>query len=324
MSDAPVLGIDLGGTKVETALVTASGTVLAFHRHPTRAEQGPDRVVDDIASCAEACLDQAAHRAVAAGIGVAAQIDPDTGRVRTSPNLGWTDVPLQSRLEAALDLPVVVDNDVRAITWGVWQHGAGQGTDDLVVVFVGTGIGGGVVTGGRVLAGHDGVAGELGHRPIHPHGRSCRCPNQGCWEAYAGGWAIADRARDAVADDPEAGAALRERAGSVEDITGRTVHAACADGDPLATDLVSATGEYLGIGLTGIVNAFNPERVVLGGGVIEGHPAYIDTVRTIVGERALEVAADGLEIVPSDLGGRAGVVGAATKARRRHVASAAG
>lgn len=182
---------------------------------------------------------------------------------------------------------------------------------------MGTGIGGGIVSDGQVLAGHQGVAGELGHIPIVPFGRSCHCPNQGCWEAYAGGWALADRAQEAVRANPEAGAALRERAGSVEAITGRTVHAACEDGDPLATDLVKATGEYLGVGMSGVVNAFNPARIVLGGGVIEGHPAYVDHVRRFVNERALQVAADELEIVLSELGERAGVVGAATIARRR-------
>jgi len=317
MSPSATLGIDLGGTKVEAALVTETGRVLQSHRHPTNAERGADRVIGDIVDCVIECLSGASSRAVSAGIGVAGQVDSDAGLVRTAPNLGWTNVPLQERLETALDLPITIANDVRAITWGVWQHGAGQGADDLVVIFVGTGIGGGVVSGGQVLDGHRGVAGELGHRPIVPHGRSCHCPNEGCWEAYAGGWAIAERARNAVRSNPDAGTALLARAGSIENITGRTVHAAYNDGDPLATDLVDATGEYLGIGMTGVVNAFNPERIVLGGGVIEGHSDYLNTVQDIVDERALDVATDGLTIVSSDLGGSAGVVGAATMARLR-------
>ena len=315
MPSSPTLGIDLGGTKVEAALVDETGRVLQSHRHSTNAERGAKRVIDDIVDCVIECLSEASSQAAAAGIGVAGQVDADAGIVRTAPNLGWTDVPLQEQLETALDLPVSIANDVRAITWAVWQHGAGRGVDDLVVMFVGTGIGGGVVSGGHVLEGHQGIAGELGHRPIAPHGRSCHCPNEGCWEAYAGGWAIAERARDAVRSTPEAGTALRSRAGSIEDITGRTVHAAYNDGDPLAIDLVNATGEYLGIGLIGVVNAFNPTRIVLGGGVIEGHPAYVEKVRHIVGERALTVATDELEIVRSELGGGAGVVGAATMAR---------
>jgi len=267
--------------------------------------------------CVGECLSGATSRVAAAGIGVAGQVDDDAGIVRTAPNLGWRDVSLRDRLEAALDLPVSIANDVRAITWGAWHHGAGRGADDLVVIFVGTGIGGGVVSGGNVLQGHQGMAGELGHRPIMPQGRSCHCPNEGCWEAYVGGWAIAERARDAVRSDSEAGAALRSRAGSVENITGRTVHAAYEDGDPLATGLVNATGEYLGIGITGVVNAFNPERIVLGGGVIEGHPAYVDAAHDVVDARALKVATESLQMVPSELGGQAGVVGAAAMARQR-------
>lgn len=323
MSVSPILGVDVGGTKVETALVDASGTVLTSHRHPTNADQGPRRVIEDIATCVDECLSHAASSAVAAGVGVAGQVDTNTGLVRSAPNLGWTDVPLRTRLEDRLGLPVTVANDVRAITWGVWRHGAGQGTDDLVVVFVGTGIGGGVVSEGQVLNGHQGLAGELGHMTIMPYGRDCHCPNRGCWEAYAGGWAIAERARAAVRTDPEAGAALLDRAGgTIDDITGRTVHAACEQGNPMATRLVDVTAEYLGIGLVGVVNAFNPRRIVLGGGVIEGHPPYVERARRIVDQRALRAATDGLELVPSELNGQAGVIGAAAMARVRRTTSA--
>jgi glucokinase len=320
VSAAPTLGIDLGGTKVEAAFVAPDGTVLSSHRHPTHADQGPDGVLDDVVACVEGCLASASIQAVAAGIGVAGQVDTEDGIVRTAPNLGWTDVPLQDRLEAALDLPVVVANDVRAITWGVWTHGAGRGTDDLVVIFVGTGIGGGIVSDGAVLDGHQGMAGELGHVPIVMGGRDCHCPNEGCWEAYAGGWAIAERMRDAVRRNPVEGSAIVDRAGSIASITGRTVHAACADGDPLAEQVVDRTATALGLGLTGIANALNPERIVLGGGVIEGRPAYVEEAERIVDERALPPVAEALDIVQSELGDRAGAVGAATMAHRSRTA----
>jgi len=180
VSSSPTLGIDVGGTKVESALVDASGTVLSAHRHPTNADRGGGRVLDDIVACVDECLSDAAHRATAVGVGVAGQVDADRGVVRTAPNLGWTDVPLRARLEDALGLPVTVANDVRAITWGVWKHGAGAGIDDLVVVFVGTGIGGGIVSDGQVLDGHQGLAGELGHLTLMPYGRDCHCRNRGC------------------------------------------------------------------------------------------------------------------------------------------------
>lgn len=323
MSAAPTLGIDIGGTKVESSLVDASGTVLTSHRHPTRADHGAGRVIDDIVACVDECLSRASRRAAAVGIGVAGQVDAENGVVRTAPNLGWSDVPLQARLETALDLPVAVTNDVRAITWGVWQHGVGKGTDDLVVVFVGTGIGGGVVSDGRMITGHQGLAGELGHTMIMPYGRDCHCRNRGCWEAYAGGWALAERAQDAARTDPDAGAALINLAGGdIDDITGRDVHAACEQGDSLATRIVDSTAEYLGLGLVGVVNAFNPHQVVLGGGMIEGHPPYVERAREIVRQRALRAAVTDLEVVPSDLNGEAGVIGAATMARRTHIGPA--
>ncbi|WP_157942155.1 ROK family protein [Salinibacter altiplanensis] len=318
-SSASTLGIDIGGTKIETALVDASGAIQARHRHPTNARQGARHVLEGIATCVEECLSQSAGEAVAAGVGVAGQVDAESGVVRSAPNLGWTDVPLQAHLHDALGLPVTVTNDVRAVTWGVWRHGAGRSIDDLVVVFVGTGIGGGVVSGGQVLAGHRGLAGELGHTTIMPYGRACHCRNRGCWEAYAGGWALEERAQEAVRTDPDAGAGLLDRAGgAVEDITGRTVHAAFEEGDPLAKRLVDATAEYLGLGLVGVVNAFNPQRVVMGGGMIEGHPPYVDRAAGVVRRRALGAAVTDLEVVASDLGGQAGVVGAATVAHPAH------
>jgi glucokinase len=316
VSSSVTLGIDIGGTKIESALVDASGTVQTRHRHPTDADQGAGQVLDDLVTCVRECLSGSTGEAVAVGAGVAGQVDAGAGVVRSAPNLGWTDVPLQAHLQDALGLPVTVANDVRAVTWGVWRHGAGQGVDDLAVVFVGTGIGGGVVSGGEVLAGHHGLAGEVGHMTIMPYGRDCRCRNRGCWEAYAGGWALAERAREAVRTDPEAGAALLDAAdGAVENITGRTVHTAFAEGDPLAKRLVGTTAEYLGIGLMGVVNALNPQRVVLGGGMIEGYPPYVDRARAVVRRRALPAAVTDLEIVASDLGGQAGVIGAATMAR---------
>jgi glucokinase len=318
VSPAPILGIDVGGTKVKSALVDATGAVRTVHRHPTNATRGAHRVLDDIVTCVRECLSQASSRAVAAGVGIAGQVDSEAGIVRSAPSLGWREVPLREHLEDALDLPVTVANHLHAITQGVWTHGAGRGADDLAVVFVGMGIGGGIVSDGRVLDGGQGLAGQLGHMVLMPYGRSCRCRNRGCWEAYAGGWAIGERARQAARTEPEVGADLIERAGDVDSITARTVHEAYGEGDPLASRIVDATAEYLGIGLTSVVNAINPERVVLGGSVIEGHPPYADRARRAVQKRALQAGTDGLEIVASELGGRAGTIGAATTARNRH------
>jgi len=203
------LGVDLGGTKVETSLVDITGHILASHRLPTQSEKGPDGVIADIIECVKNCLGEASKTAQALGVGMAGQIEKYTGIVRFAPNLGWHNIALRTMLEEALVLPVVVTNDVRAATYGEWLYGAGQGVDDLVCLFVGTGVGGGIISSGKLLEGCNNTAGELGHLTIITDGRQCHCRNRGCLEAYAGGWAIAERAQEAVRTEPKAGEPLR-------------------------------------------------------------------------------------------------------------------
>ena len=308
------MGVDLGGTKIETALVDAAGHILSSHRRLTHLDKGPDRVIADIVMSVETCQGEVSKRAQALGIGVAGQVDR-AGTLRFAPNLGWRNVPLQQRLEETLNMPVAINNDVRAATWGEWQHGAGQGVDDLVCLFVGTGVGGGIVSGGRLLEGCRNTAGELGHITIVSGGRRCHCPNQGCLEAYAGGWAIAKRAQEAVSSDPEAGQCLLTLAGSVREISAATVTQAYTDGDLLASRLVEETAQYLAAGVVSIVNTFNPRLLVLGGGVIQGLSEYVCKVERTVRENALQAAVEGLCIVTAALSDKAGVIGAAALAR---------
>jgi glucokinase len=248
---------------------------------------------------------------------MAGQIVKYNGIVRFAPNLGWRNVPLGAMLEEALVLPVEVTNDVRAATYGEWLYGAGQGVDDLICLFVGTGVGGGIVSGGKLLEGCDNSAGELGHLTIMTDGRQCHCRNRGCLEAYAGGWAIAERAQEAVRSDPKAGQSLITLAGSIERITAATVTEAYANGDPVAQRIVEETAHFLAAGVVGIVNAFNPCLLVLGGGVIQGSPMYLPMVERAVRINALEAALEGLRIVTAALGNKAGVIGAASLARHR-------
>jgi len=308
------LGVDLGGTKVETALVDKSGKILSSHRYPTHPEKGARRIIDDIVACVEECLGKGEEDAQALGIGIAAQVD-HSGVVITSPNLGWQNVPLRDELEERLKLPVVVTNDVRAASWGEWHFGAGKGVDDLVVIFVGTGIGGGVVSGGRMLEGCSNTAGEIGHTTLIVDGRNCNCPNKGCLEAYAGGWAIAERAQEAVQANPEAGKALISLAGGVEKITAALVSQTYHDGDILSSQLVRETAEYLSAGLVSIVNSFNPCLLVVGGGVIDGLPELIKIAEPFIKKRALNVATQNLKVVKAALGNEAGIVGAAALAQ---------
>jgi glucokinase len=318
-SDAGVLtvGVDLGGTKVETALINAAGDILASTRHATEPRNGPSAVIEAIADSARQYISGGAARPAALGIGVAGQVDASTGVVRFAPNISWKDVPLGAQLESALGIRVTVVNDVWAATWGEFTHGAGQSIEDLVCVFVGTGIGGGIVTSGRLLQGSSNSAGELGHTTVVAGGRKCHCPNIGCMEAYAGGWAIAERAKEAAAKDPVAGAAILSIAGGVaEDIVGVTVAQAFHDGNPLARTLIANTAEYIAAGLVSIVNALNPAMLVLGGGIIEGIPELVSMVEPILRQRALPPALENLRISRAALGNQAGVIGAAALARR--------
>ena len=314
-NEVMTIGLDLGGTKIETALVDSAGNIVVSRRQPTNPEKGPDEVIANIVACVEACLSEAGKTAQGIGVGVAGQLDR-TGTLRFSPNLpGWCDVPLRTKLEDALGMPVVITNDVRATTWGEWQHGAGQGVDNMVCLFVGTGIGGGVVSGGQLMDGCSNTAGELGHMTIVASGRRCHCPNRGCLEAYAGGWAIAERAQEAVRANPKAGQRLVALARGIQQISAATVTQACSEGDPLTCHLVEETAQYLAAGAVAIVNAFNPCLLIFGGGVIQGRPEYISAVASIVRENALPTAVEGLRIVMAALGDKAGVIGAATLAR---------
>ncbi|HEX7475125.1 MAG TPA: ROK family protein [Dehalococcoidales bacterium] len=312
------LGVDVGGTKIDTALVDSAGRILASHYRLIDPSKEPQAMIADIIDSVSICLRESGQKAVALGIGIAGQIDKVNGIVRRSPNLpAWQDVPLGRQLADVLQIPVIVNNDARAITFGEWQFGAGRGVDDLVCLFVGTGIGGSVVAGGRLLEGCGNSAGELGHLTVVAGGRKCHCPNDGCLEAYAGGWAIAERARDIVRVNPQSGQTIINLVGDIDKITSITVAQAYLNGDALAHRLVKDTAKYLAAGLVSIVNAFNPCLVILGGSVILGLPELVPAVEKRVKEQALQTAVQQLRITTAALGNKAGVIGAAAMAREK-------
>ncbi len=309
------LGVDLGGTKLNVALVDAKGSLLCLHHSLIHSSKEPNSVIANLRAGVDDCLKKTELQAEALGVGVAGQVNRN-GVVHSSPNLGWRNFPLKKELEKQFSLPILVTNDVRAATWGEWQYGAGKGVNDLAVLFVGTGIGGGIINDGEVLYGCLNSGGELGHITLVYDGRQCRCPNRGCLEAYAGGWAIAERAKQAVQADPKEGNFLVSLAGRIEQITAATVGNAYHKGDLLARNLVEETGRFLAAGVVSIVNAFNPCVLILGGGVVEGIPDLIQIVKTVVPTLALEAAVEKLKIVKAALGGNAGAIGAAAVARK--------
>ncbi|MBI4340515.1 MAG: ROK family protein, partial [Chloroflexi bacterium] len=242
------IGMDVGGTKWETALVDGQGRILASVRTASRYGMRVEELVEGArASVAKLKAQVEGIELVGVGVGFAGQIDPETGTVIGSPNVGWQNVPLKEALEFAFNLPVVVVNDVQAATWVEWKLGSGRGATHLACIFVGTGIGGGLILDGKLYRGSAGSAGEIGHTILNAQGTLCRCGAQGCLEAYAGGWAIALRAQEAVQRDTEGGRLMLALAGGdLRQVTAATVSQAAHTGDPLAARLVQEVGADLG------------------------------------------------------------------------------
>jgi len=311
------IGVDLGGTKIEVARVNTEGRLEQRILIKTDVKGGPSAVMSEIVTAARELRKTAATPPEAIGVAVAGQIDEERGIVRFAPNLGWHEVPLATTLSSVLEVPVILMNDVRAATWGEWLHGAGKDYDDLICVFAGTGIGGGVVSGGQMLTGCTNTAGEIGHMTIDLDGPPCTCRNTGCLEALAGGWAIARTAKAAIKQEPAAGAYLLSLAdGELDHVTAKLVGQAMQEGDPLALRLMNDAARALTAGAVSLVNAFNPCRLILGGGVIEGVPELADKIREGVMSSALTTAINRLEIVRAELRHDAGVIGMAAFALR--------
>jgi glucokinase len=311
------IGIDLGGTKLALGKVDGKGRMIERVRYDTDAAGGPGAVIEQIVEGVRE-LNRAGPVSISGvGIGVAGQVDRETGVVRFAPNLDWHDVPLRADVEKACAIPVVVTNDVRAALWGEWLFGAGRGVDDLVCIFIGTGIGAGIVCGGQVLEGCGNTAGEIGHMTVVLGGPLCHCGNRGCMESLAGGWGMARRTQERVKADPVyGGKILKTAGGKIEDITAKTLAQAFYAGDPLAEEIMNEVTDTLSAGIASLVNALNPCRIILGGGIIEGMPDLISRINNGVRSRALPAATGCLEITASKLGNEAGIVGAAAFAMR--------
>jgi glucokinase len=309
-----VLGLDVGATKVSAALVKENGKVYSPGGLRLHSNAGPEAVIAELVEAARRSLGPEGLADVI-GVGVAAQVDAATGTVAYAPNLGWRNVPIGPILSKEFGCPVFVTNDVRAAAVGEWRYGAGAGARHLLCLWVGTGVGGAFVHDGTVLEGASNALGEVGHTQLIAGGRQCHCPARGCLEAYVGGWAIAARAQDRVKADPQRGMWLVEKAGSVEAIDAKVVAEVARTGDSLANEIMRVTATYIAGGVAGLVNAFNPDRVVLGGGVIEGWPEFVQSVRERVRSDCQPPAARVARVVRSSLGRDAIIIGAATLAR---------
>jgi glucokinase len=308
------IGVDIGGTKVAAGVVDERGTVLAATRHPTPSSD-PDAVEDVIAACVEELC--AEHEVGAVGIGAAGFIDHARGVVLVAPNLAWRDEPLRDAVRDRIGLPVCVDNDANTAAWAEYRFGAGQGADPLVVVTVGTGIGGGLVLGGQLYRGRWGIAAEYGHMQISQSGRRCGCGQHGCWEQYCSGRALLHEAREIADVQPGYGKRLLELGeGRPEGIEAPEVTAAAREGDPAALDCFEEVGTWLGQGLADLAAVLDPECFVVGGGVADAGELLLGPARRVFAERLTGGRArPRAEVRLAALGNEAGLVGAADLAR---------
>ena len=318
-----ILGVDLGGTNIVVGTVAENGTqVLGVCAEPTRPEEGADAVVGRIADLCRRSIAEAAAAGVPAssiagvGIGSPGPLDRENGIVLITPNLGWRDFPLRQRISDALNLPATLDNDANCAVLGEWWMGAGRGARYLVGMTIGTGIGGGIVIDGRLYHGASDAAGEIGHTTIDSTGRRCKCGNYGCIEAYASGPAIAARAVEGIEAGAESSLA-RFAGGDLSKVTAQTVYECAHDGDDYAQEVVRDTAKFLGAGIANLINIFNPDTVVILGGVTLAGERLFTPLRSEVKRRAFKPAVERCRILPGELPGTAGVVGAAATFRNQ-------
>lgn len=308
-----IIGVDVGGTKIAAGLVDEQGTILRMTRKPTDTAT-PDSVVETIL---EAIAELRDGGASAVGIGAAGFINSDRSTVNFAPNLNWRNLPLGQRVAEATGLHAVVENDANAAAWGEFRFGAAREYGSAAVITVGTGIGGGIILGGKLLRGFSGFAGEIGHINMVEGGIPCGCGLRGCWEVYSSGGALLRAARKIARQDREHSAGMLELAGGdPEAITGTMITQAAQNGCKGANDAFAEIGKWLGQGMADLAAILDPEAFVLAGGVSEAGDVLLRPARKAFLERL--TARDYRPEPPvllASLGNHAGLIGAADLAR---------
>jgi glucokinase len=312
-------GVDLGGTKILAGIFDAGLNCVGRAKVSTKAEREPEEVIGRIARCVRDAVDECdldMKQIKAVGVGAPGTVDAEAGRILFAPNLRWEGVPLKKALEKQLGVPVHVENDCNAAILGIYEVELASKPQHLVGIFLGTGIGGGIILDGKLFSGFTGTAGEIGHMVIEVGGPKCGCGSRGCFEALASRTAIFRRLSEAVADGKKT--LLTEMLGpDLKDLRSGDLRKAIKKGDKLVEQIIEEAAEYTGIAVANIVNILNPEVVVLGGGVID---ALGDEMMAIILETAQDYgmsgATRGVSIVASKRGDDAGIVGGAVLARR--------
>ena len=305
------IGVDVGGTNVKIALVSDEGKIIYSNSIPTRAEMGYEYTINSMKDAIRELLKETKLEASdieGIGFGFPGQIDCQKGIVRLAPNIpGWVNVPIAEIMEKEFVIPTRVDNDVITADLGELNYGAGVGCENLVCITVGTGIGSGLVINGKLVRGASNAAGELGHIKLNMEGGPlCGCGDRGCLEAYASGPSIVAMAEEYI----KGGKSTRYRELANPEITPYIVSVAAQEGDPVAKQIFRIMGEYIGMGLTSVVNWLNPEKIIIGGGVAAAGDILFDPIKETIAKRAMTIQKEAVEIVPAQLGNNAGVIGA--------------
>ena len=320
MAELPVLTIDLGGTKIRTAIISGDGRMIAEDYRLSLADEGPEAVMQRIFTGIEELLDKESLRLSmihSIGIASAGIIDINRGLITHSPNLlGWRDIPLRHLVADKYGIDTFLLNDASAAALGEHRYGAGKGVKNLIYLTVSTGIGGGIIIEDKLYLGASGCAGELGHMTIKTDSSSCQCGNNGCLETLASGTAMAREAKERIGAGENT--VLVEMAkGVIEDITAETISIAARNGDSLALAVISEAASYLGVGMANLVNIFNPEMIIIGGGASKIGDLLFNPAIQEMRRRAFKLTAQAVRVVPAELGGNAEVIGVAIFAREQ-------
>ena len=310
----PVLAIDLGGTKIIAAIISNQGRVITREYYLTLAEEGPQLVIKRTLSAIDRLLSSRgidSSQLNSISIAAAGAINFGKGLVTLSPNLpGWYDIPLRDLIKEKYRVNTLLINDASAAALGEHRFGAGKGVNNLILLTLGTGIGGGIIINGKLYSGPCGSAGEIGHMTIDVNGPRCRCGNIGCLEMLVSGTAVAREAIKRIRQG-ERSSLTEIVEGKIESITAEKVEVAAQGGDSLALEVILKAANYLGVGMVNLVNIFNPEMIIVGGGMAKMGNLLLDPARQVVRERAFQLPAQAVRIVPAQLGDDAGVLGAA-------------
>lgn len=316
-----IVGVDLGGTKILAGVFGPGLKCLATTKLSTKAERGYDAVVERIQRCVRDAIDEAdlsPKQVRAVGIGAPGAINPATGEVLFAPNLRWRDVPLGEDLARLLDAPVFVENDCNVCALGVHAVELDSKPKSLVGIFLGTGIGAGIILDGELYGGFNRTAGEVGHMVLDVGGPKCGCGNRGCFEALASRTAIFRDLSDAIRDGAKSHLVdLLAPGEAVTDLKSGDLRKALRKGDKLVEKVVETAAEYTGIAVGNIINFLNPEVIVLGGGVMDAlQDEMLAIIEATARDHAMTGTSDGIQIIASKLGDKAGITGAAVLARR--------